>query len=103
MPLSFGTIAAIISPVLSALLAWVITRRKSTAEVRKIEAEAQEVEIGNVESVVKIWQKIAEDLGLQVSKLTAEVSSLRKENYSLKIEMQRLEKIIQENIKNHHE
>lgn len=63
----------ILSSLISALLAWLIARRKQNAETVKLEAEA-----------VKLWIGVANELGAQVKSLHEECGKLRTEIYTLR-------------------
>ncbi len=92
----FTPIATIAGSLIALILGYLLYKRKHEAEVEKIRAEAKDVEIGNVDSVINLWKKIAEDMSKQVLSLENQVSLLREENRKLRHDVSRLEEIIKE-------
>lgn len=68
----------------TALVTWLFARRKNEADVRKIRAETSGQEIKNVESIVQFWQKMADDLTVEMVELKKEIISFATENKSLR-------------------
>jgi hypothetical protein len=93
-----------ILPVLvTAILSWALGRRKSKAEIKKLNAETERLELGNVEAVINLWKEMAHDLGLKVTELmvkcdelTDELELVRKENALLKMQLSRFEKKLED-------
>lgn len=82
---SLNLILALLSSVLTALITYLLTRRKTDAEVLKLRAEAEKQEIGNTAAFVEFYKKTAEDLMTEVHRLREEVSVLRAEIKQLKM------------------
>lgn len=59
---------------------------------KKTQAEVKSLEIGNVQGVITLWQKLVEGLEVQVKSLTIQVSEFRKENTLLTTEVHQLRK-----------
>ena len=95
----FTALVGIIATGCTALITFILTRRKSNAEIKKIEAETEGQEIDNAESLIALWKQLVGELRQEVKDLTAEVVGLRTENLLLKAEMKKLEKIIQSKMK----
>lgn len=100
------TIVAIISSFISAALGWLISRHKTKAEVKQMYANVEKSELENVIKAVSIWRGIAEDLANQVkqlsikcTQLTDDIEKLRQQNRLLKIEIKKLEKSLDNNLK----
>jgi chromosome segregation ATPase len=81
----------IFSALGAAVIAWVLSRKKSQAEVRKITAEAVQIEIGNARAVINFWKETAESLTLKLDNLSRkcdeliiELELVRTENEQLK-------------------
>lgn len=87
-------VAPFLSSILAALITYILTRRKNSAEVDKVRAETASIEIKNVESVLAFWKKLAEDLTQRVEDLSKEVTCLRNENKNLTTEIKNLERTI---------
>ena len=60
-------------------------KAKASAEARKAVAEAKEHEIGNMASLVKMWQDMAEDMGGKHNQLLEQVDKLRSEVNRLRL------------------
>lgn len=88
-------LVGVFSTVVSALIGYLKAREKNRAEIAKVQAEVDQIELGNVEKAIEIWRSVASDLRKEVSELKAEITNLRKENEHLKQEIQKLEKAIQ--------
>lgn len=89
-------IALLSSSGITALLTYLVTRRRQTAE-------AKGSELDNVEHAVKIWRELATDLDKKLESLntkcddlTSEISHLRTENKMLRKQMEKLGKTIDE-------
>lgn len=61
-------------PILTAIVAWFLARRKNSAE-------AQGTELDNIDKAATIWRNLSEQLE---SRLNCEIQSLRKDNGELK-------------------
>ena len=82
------------------LITWFLARKKNAAEIRKIEAESELLEIQSVEKAAKIWKDLADELNKdlarlrihchalndEISKMRTEVEELRQENRRLRNE-----------------
>jgi peptidoglycan hydrolase CwlO-like protein len=90
-----GLVAGFFS-VVSAVTAFFIARKKNKAEVRKVDAEAENMELQSVEKAVGIWRALAADLVLQITSLKTEVEHLRKEVEGLRRENKQLKKTLDE-------
>lgn len=75
----------IIAPSISAVLAWVLARRKYIAEVGSNELD-------NVEKSIAIYRKMVEDLGTRVDVLSKGLKELQLENETLLQENKALRK-----------
>lgn len=84
-------ITASIPTVVTALLTYLVTRRKYLVDVKKARAEAKGNEIDNVEKAVKIWRGLTEDIKMHLGR---DIEELRKENAVMK---EKLNLIIREN------
>lgn len=91
----FGTIAAFAAPIISAALTFLLTKRKSSAETRKVLAETSSIEIKNAEAVINLWMKMAKDLAMQMNTLEDRVKNLQEENQKLREEIEKLEAMIE--------
>jgi predicted nucleic acid-binding Zn-ribbon protein len=87
-------LTAIISTATTAI-GYFLARGKNKAEVAKVHAEAEGIELKNVERAIEIWRTLAKDLHREVAELKTEIIFLRKENEELKKELIKLEKAIQ--------
>lgn len=88
-------ILAFLTSVVAALIGWLAARDKNKADIAKVQAEAEQIELSNVEKAIEIWRSVASDLRKEVTDLKSEITSLRMENKHLKQEIQKLEKAIQ--------
>lgn len=70
-------ITAAIPSILSALITFVLTRRKYLAEVQKATVETDASEIDNIDKAARIWRQLSEDI---TARLTTDISELRTEN-----------------------
>jgi flagellar motility protein MotE (MotC chaperone) len=84
----------LICTALGSGLTWLFTRKKHDAETGKVQAETDKVQL----DLIQMWKNIADDLREEVSLLSRQVEQLTRENISLKEEMKRFEKIINEKI-----
>jgi peptidoglycan hydrolase CwlO-like protein len=78
--------------IASSVITWFFTRKKT-------KAETDQISIGNVKSVIKLWEDTAQalrkevlELRSQVTELTDELEQHRKENGILKLQLDRLER-----------
>ena len=92
-----------ICTLITILLTNFFNKKKTAAEVRKMEAEIEKTKtetakLSNdaIDSAFKMWQGLVEGLTTEVKELRNEISVLRKENNSLKAEMKKLEKLLNE-------
>jgi prefoldin subunit 5 len=69
----------IISTIGAGVIAWILSRKKSKAEVRKITAEAVQVEIGNAKAVINFWKETAESLTLKLESISTKCDRLIEE------------------------
>lgn len=69
----------IIPPVVSALVTFMLTRRKYVTDVNKAKVEVETNEIDNVEKAARIWRELSENI---TARLTADIEQLRTENQS---------------------
>jgi uncharacterized protein YlxW (UPF0749 family) len=97
--MDFATVSAVAAPLLALALGWLLSSKKSDAEIRKLKAEAIGLEIENADAVVAFWKKMSEDLTNEMQELKAEVIGLRAENKTLNQEIKKLERIIHQNMK----
>lgn len=72
-----------VSSIITALIGWLIGRRKTQAETTSIE-------IDNVDKAVKIWQTIADELRKDLSQLLKENAEMKNEIKKLEIKVQSL-------------
>ena len=100
-------ITASIPTAVTALITYLLTRRKYLVDVKKAKAEAKGNEIDNVEKAVKIWRELTEDLKVHfktdISDLMtdnklmhSQLEQVLKENNSLRQQMASLEKELKE-------
>jgi cell shape-determining protein MreC len=76
-------IVASILSFATAVIGWLIGRRKTSAETTAIE-------IGNVDKAVKIWQNIADELRQDLTVLIKENAEMKQEIKKLEIKVQSL-------------
>lgn len=88
MTLDLSTVSAIVTPLLSAGLAWVVARRKNQADVEKTEAETDLLHIKNVEAIVLFWKNMAADLTNEIHQLKQKMIDFTRENRELKDQIQ---------------
>lgn len=74
--IQFAEIAAIVAPILSSALTWVILRKKNSAELRKTVMEADGIELKNLHLATKIWKDMVRDLQIEVTQLRGQVNKL---------------------------
>lgn len=85
--------APLISSVAGLAGGWVMflfKRKKLSAEINKLKAEKNKLDLENVGEVIALWQSIATDLTAEVKSLKNEMSELKQENASLKKELHAL-------------
>jgi len=80
-------ILAIFSPIIVAIITYLLTRRKN-------KADAMGSEISNVAEVAKLWREFSEDMQTRYKELTTEVAKLRGENEALKKQIAEFRKLI---------
>ncbi len=97
--MSLSVILTILMPIITAVLVWVLSRKKSTAETRRLDAETNNLNTKNVSEIMTTWKGIADDLREQVEVLTQEVSELRMEVHSLREENALLKKTMDTKLK----
>ena len=97
----FEAITAILSLLVMIIVGKKVTKRKSLAEVEKIEADIDTTEINNLRSIVDLWRGTAKELQEDMKDLKAELlgvknelvdvrkelAEVRKENIALKKEL----------------
>lgn len=66
-----------IPTIITAVLTFILTRRKYVAELQKERVETESTEIDNVEKAARIWRELSEGV---TSRLNADIQQLRKEN-----------------------
>lgn len=79
--MELGLIALIVNPVLviiSTVATYLITKRKNQAEVHKTHAEAEGLEIENIEHAMRVYKIISEDLNKENKHLLEEKADLKK-------------------------
>ena len=74
---NMNILLTIIPSILSGILAYIFTRKKYIADVKKANAEVEANEIENVDKVAKIWRQLSEDI---TARLTGDIEQLRQEN-----------------------
>ena len=89
---------AIFSSFISALIAWFTTKNKNEAEIQRVRAEADKIELDNVEKAITIWRRMAQDFVPEIELLRKEIAGLRKENVELKSQIMKLENTLHEKI-----
>lgn len=80
-------IALLVTNVLSPFLVWWFGRKKTEAEARKVDVEADQGELDNVERAIAIWRNMATELSDTVSKLHTDVLTLTNNNANLTKEL----------------
>lgn len=87
--------------IATALVGYLLGKKKQDAETRVTEAQAQFSELDATEKAVAIWRSLAEDLKREVDELRILINELREENGKLKDEIghlqEKLTRIVQEN------
>lgn len=76
---------AVGTTIITAVITWLVSRQKSKAEINKLMAETDTIQIRNVEAVVNFWKEQAEEF--------------KKELKELKIEHERLYDKLEETLK----
>lgn len=74
----------------TAVIAWLLTKRKQDAETRVTEATAHTSELDATEKAVAIWRNLAQDLKKEVDELRGLIAELRQENEKLRVEIDHL-------------
>lgn len=87
--MAIETIVAIVAPILTAVITFLLTRRR-------YKADAIGSEIENVAEVAKLWRELAADMQKRYTELTKEVSKLRAENESLSKQLKELRRLVAE-------
>lgn len=82
----------VLSPIIASAITWKLARPKNKADTRKTHAEAKDIEIGNMDGVLKLWQELVSDLTYQIDDMRKEVLVFRHENRQLKDEILILQK-----------
>lgn len=79
------------------LLGWIAGRKKTRVEIEKTEEEIREKRINNLSAAIKVYEKIHDDLQIQLNivskkctELVKEIDLLRRENKDLKTELHTL-------------
>jgi flagellar basal body-associated protein FliL len=81
---TFGTIIlTIVTSLVTGFGGWIFGRRKN-------KAEAQTVELENVNKAVAIWRETAENLNAQLGMYTNELIKFRSENDTLHVELEKM-------------
>lgn len=90
--------AEIITAILgvsAAFITYLLGKKKSVAEIAKMEAEAHMIEVETEAKQSKQWQELYDEMKSKVEELSREVEKFRNENSLLMIEVSELR---QENI-----
>lgn len=82
-------ITAIIA-VFVAFMTYLLGKKKSLAEIAKIEAEAHMIEVETEAKQSKQWQELYDEMKSKVEELSREVERFRNENNLLMIEVSEL-------------
>ena len=100
------------SPLICAVIGgWIshlVSKKKSLAEIEKIQSEKKLTDIQGIEAIIEVYKEIATELRKeldinkqitlvlreQVDRLSIEVHNLHNENTSLKIEMKKFETLL---------
>lgn len=84
------------------LVGWFVGRGKSRAETRKIHAEAQSIEIANVEKISRVWREANDQLVGEINRMkeviadqTRKIEALEKRVQALTCENTKLRKLIE--------
>lgn len=99
-------ITAAIPTIISAVITFLLTRRKYLAEVRKTVVEVDTNEIDNLDKAAKIWRELSEEIKTRLSediedlryenlKIRDKLNILSRENSSLRNQMASLQKELQ--------
>lgn len=72
----------------AAILGWVLSRKKYRAEVRKVTAEAVQLEINNTEAVINFWKETAADLTVSMKQMRGEMTELKDKMNELIVELE---------------
>ena len=78
-----GAILTGIITAVTGLGGYVFGKRQRVAKSRKIEAEADGINISNVSKAVDIWEELVKSLKAELEQVKKEVSMLRGENQKL--------------------
>ena len=76
-----------IPTILTAIITFLLTRRKYVAEVEKEQVTTEATEIDNVEKATKIWRELSEGV---TTRLNADIQQLRRENRHTREKIQML-------------
>ena len=76
-----------LSVPLASMVTYLVVRKKNTAETRKVQAEAQGSELENVNTIIKFWKTMVDDLGKEMNDLKRELIEFTTENKALKKEV----------------
>ncbi|HLN52747.1 MAG TPA: hypothetical protein VK212_03495 [Lentimicrobium sp.] len=96
-------ITSTVSAAITAILTFILTRRKYHTEVKKADKEADSSEIDNVEKAIRIWRQLSEDIKVRLTqdieelrlenlKTREKLNTLTRENHALRHQMTNLEK-----------
>lgn len=77
--------------IATAIVGYLLGKKKQDAETRVTEAQAQHSELDATEKAVAIWRGLAEDLKREVDELRILVNELRSENDRLRQEIEHLQ------------
>jgi regulator of replication initiation timing len=89
----FTTIITLLSSsAITAVITWLIGKHKTEAEIERIKAETDTIQLKNLKEVVDIYKKISDDLKVELQELKTEMTSLKIENHTLRVEIQKLQK-----------
>ena len=77
--------------IATAIVGYLLGKKKQDAETRVTEAQAQYSELDATEKAVAIWRGLAEDLKREVDELRILVNELRSENDRLRQEIEHLQ------------
>lgn len=78
--------------VLTSVITYLLTRKKNTAETRKVQADAEGQELTNVNTIIKFWKTMVEDLSKEMTDLKNELTTFITHDKEMKLKITGYEK-----------
>jgi predicted RNase H-like nuclease (RuvC/YqgF family) len=90
-----ATIISVIgSSAFASFITWLISRKQTEAQVQKVKAETEKLNLENLQEIVDFYKSTTADLTKEVRLLRLEIATLRRENIQLKSDINKLEKAL---------